>query len=84
MNFHVPNITCGHCERTIVRTLHSLDAQARVVVDIANKTVSVDGTLTAEQVAAALAAQDYPATHVSAAQAAEPRPVTNCCGSCRV
>lgn len=82
MKFHVPDITCGHCVRTITRALQAIDADARIDVDIAAKLVSVEGALTAAQVGAALAALDYPATQtVTAAPSA---PGASCCGSCRV
>lgn len=81
MKFHVPEITCAHCVRTITRALQSINAEARVDVDIAAKLVSVEGALTAEQVVAALAANDYPATQVMTDAASAPG--ANCCGSCR-
>ena len=48
---------------------------------LAAKLVSVEGALTAEQVVAALAANDYPATQVMTDAASAPG--ANCCGSCR-
>ena len=84
MKLHVPNITCEHCERTIVRTLQLLDVQGRVVVDLASKTVDVEGALSVEQVTAALAAQDYPATLVSTTPTSDRQAAANCCGKCRV
>ncbi|MCC7024503.1 MAG: heavy-metal-associated domain-containing protein, partial [Thermomicrobiales bacterium] len=37
----VPDISCGHCARTITETLTQLDGIEEVVVDIPRKTVQV-------------------------------------------
>ena len=84
MQFQVPTITCGHCARTITRALQSIDAQARIDVDIASKLVTVDGALSAEQVVAALAAHDYVATPLATPSTDEAPSAGRCCGSCRV
>lgn len=82
MKFQVPSITCGHCARTITRALQSIDAQARIDIDIAGKLVTVHGALTGEQVVAALAAHDHAATPLAAAS--EEPPPARCCGGCHV
>ncbi len=61
MKFAVQNMTCSHCVRTITRALHSVDADAKVTVDLAGGTVSVEGALDAAQAITAMQAQGYPA-----------------------
>lgn len=81
MQFHVPSMTCGHCVRTITRAIQSLDPQARVDVDLDAQLVAVTGTLTSDQVVAALAVQDYAATPVSMTAPAA-KSAGGCCGTC--
>ena len=62
MRFAVDGMTCGHCVRTITRTLQAIDPDARVDVDLAAGTVFVpDGPIEASQAIATLAAEGYPA-----------------------
>jgi copper chaperone len=67
MRFHVENMTCGHCDRTIRKAIAALSPAATVAIDLGAKTVEVDGTLTAEQIVAALAEEGYTAVPVSGA-----------------
>lgn len=32
-SFHIPNMTCGGCAKTVTRILHGVDPQARVETD---------------------------------------------------
>ena len=52
--FHLPDMSCGHCVAAITRALQAADAQARVEVDLASKTARVDSALPREPLAAAL------------------------------
>lgn len=52
--FNLPDMSCGHCVAAITQALQAVDVQARVQVDLASKTASVDSTLPREPLAAAL------------------------------
>lgn len=65
MRFHVENMTCGHCDRTIRKAIAALSPEATVSVDLHGKTVDVDGPLTDAQIVAALGEEGYPAVRVS-------------------
>jgi copper chaperone len=64
MRFHIENMTCGHCDRTIRKAIATLSPQATVTIDLRAKTVEIDGTLSAEQVVVALADEGYPAVRI--------------------
>jgi copper chaperone len=64
MRFHIENMTCGHCDRTIRKAIATLSPQATVAIDLRAKTVEIDGTLSAEQVVVALADEGYPAVRI--------------------
>jgi len=58
----LPDMTCGHCVKTVTQTAQRLDPQARVAADLATHRVSIDSVGVArEAFEAALAAQGYPA-----------------------
>ena len=81
MQFHVPTVTCGHCVRTITRTIQALDPQARVEVDLDALRLDVISDLSADQIIEALAAQDYPAKPLAVTALAAPAR-GGCCGTC--
>ena len=60
----VPNISCEHCERTVVEALAPTEGVENVSVDIPSKTVRVAydaDRVSVDQLSAILAAEDYPA-----------------------
>lgn len=57
----LPDMTCGHCVRTVTGAVQKLDAQARVLVDLASHKVQIETSTPPEQVRAALAEEGYPA-----------------------
>ncbi|MFI7855369.1 heavy-metal-associated domain-containing protein [Pseudomonas promysalinigenes] len=59
--FNVQGMTCGHCVKAVTQAVQALDAQAKVDVDLAGKTVNVQSSLTAEQVLAAIREEGYQA-----------------------
>lgn len=58
----LPDMTCGHCVKTVTATAQRLDPAARVQTDLAMHRVTIDST-TIDQAAleAALAEEGYPA-----------------------
>lgn len=57
----LPDISCGHCARTVTQTVQALDPAAQVQVDLPTHRVRIETTLPAADVEAALAEQGYPA-----------------------
>jgi copper chaperone len=59
----LPDISCGHCVKTVTQTIQALDPAAEVQIDLPTHRVSIQTTLPAPAVEAALAEQGYPAAH---------------------
>ena len=57
----LPDMTCGHCVKSVTGTIKMLDADAQVQCDLSTHTVRIETTQSAERVAQALAEQGYPA-----------------------
>jgi copper chaperone CopZ len=60
---NVPDISCEHCERTVVEALRPLDGVRSVAVDIPTKRVTVDydeARTNIDEFRRTLAAEDYP------------------------
>jgi len=59
--FHLPDMSCGHCVATITETLRELDPAARLQFDREARRVSVSGSvLPRERLVAALTEAGYP------------------------
>lgn len=58
--FHVDNMSCGHCVAAVTTALRTLDPAARVETDLAAARVRVASTADPDRLAAALAAAGYP------------------------
>lgn len=61
ITLNVPDMTCGHCVSTVTSTVKQLDSAAKVAVDLASHTVTIESGIDAEKVTAALEAAGYPA-----------------------
>lgn len=61
--FHIPNISCGHCTRTIENELKELEGIQDVQSDIAAKNVTVQyqSPVTKDKIRATLKEINYPA-----------------------
>ncbi len=62
--FQVPNISCGHCVRTIERELQALEGVRRIAGDPGGKSVTVEWEAPADEetIRARLRAIGYPPT----------------------
>lgn len=67
MKFHIANMTCSGCVRTVTRAIQSLDAKAVVTADVASRTIEVTTSATREGIEAALAKASYPAHFIAGA-----------------
>lgn len=68
----VPGMACRHDVRTISAHVADLEGIAALRVDLASKTVTVDGDLSVEAVAAAIAAAGYTISDPSTVPASWP------------
>ena len=59
IQFTLPDMTCGHCVRTVTATVQQLDPEAKVSADLGSHTVQIDSRLPADQLAKALAEEGY-------------------------
>ena len=56
----LPNMTCGHCVRTVTETVQRVDAQARVEIDLPTHRVRIESPQPPQVFAAALVEEGYP------------------------
>lgn len=64
LKMNVPDMTCGHCAGMVTKAVQSVDAGARIDIDLKSQTVSVETSADAAKVAQALDAAGYPAQAV--------------------
>lgn len=64
LKMNVPDMTCGHCAGMVTKAVQSVDAAARIDIDLKSQTVSVETSADATKVAQALDAAGYPAQAV--------------------
>jgi copper chaperone len=55
LEFRIPNMTCGHCARTVTQAVRAADPAAEVQIDLPSHQVKVDTTAEREAVVARLA-----------------------------
>ncbi len=59
---NVPDMSCGHCIKTIETAVRGLDPTASIHADLAAKTIAVDSRIAATDISQALDAAGYPNT----------------------
>lgn len=57
----LPDMTCGHCVRTVTAAVKQVDVQAEVQVDLPAHRVRIESAQHAENFVRALADEGYPA-----------------------
>jgi copper chaperone len=62
MRFHIENMTCGGCARSVTKAVESVDPKARVDADPVTKTVTVESSASTDSISRALADAGYPAS----------------------
>jgi copper chaperone CopZ len=70
VTLNVPDISCGHCERTIQQALGKVAGVRTVAVDIPTRRVRVDYDeqhLTVKELSAVLEGEDYPVASIHTA-----------------
>jgi len=61
LRLKVPDMTCGHCAIVVSQAVHSVDADAKVDIDLGTKAVSITTSSDPDEVTLALAAAGYAA-----------------------
>jgi copper chaperone len=59
IEFTIPTMTCGHCVRTVTETVHQVDAQASVDIDLVTHRVRIESQRAREDFEKALADEGY-------------------------
>ncbi len=59
IEFTIPTMTCGHCVRTVTETVHQVDAQASVDIDLVAHRVRIESQRAREDFTKALAQEGY-------------------------
>ena len=59
IELQVADMTCGHCVRSVTEAVKALAPQSRVAVDLASKSVSVEGFADAGAVSEAIREAGY-------------------------
>ena len=57
----LPDMTCGHCVKSVTQTAQRLDPQARVQADLATHRAVFETSVAREMLVKALADDGYPA-----------------------
>lgn len=60
LRFHIPNMTCGGCARSVTKALLGVDPQARIKADPPEREVWVDSSLDESGFLTALSEAGYP------------------------
>ena len=56
----LPDMTCGHCARTVTATVQKVDPAAQLNIDLPTHQVKIESTQPAQAFVAALAEEGYP------------------------
>lgn len=59
LEFHLPDMSCGHCVATVTATVQALDPQAGIDIDKEGRVLRLQTALAREPLAAALAEAGY-------------------------
>lgn len=60
MQFHLEDMTCGGCARTVTRTIQTIDPNAKIVTDPPTRRVEVQTSASEMEIATALREAGFP------------------------
>lgn len=66
MQFHIENMTCFGCVRSVTKAIQSVDREALIKADPENRKVDVDTSAARGEIEAVLAEAGYPASREAA------------------
>ena len=58
-HFDIPNMTCGHCVKTVTQAVQSVDVAAKVQADLATHSIGVTSSASAASLSAAITAAGF-------------------------
>lgn len=61
MKFHIANMTCGGCARGITTAINELDSNASLDIDLQNRIVEINTTVSQDKVIATLSERGFTA-----------------------
>lgn len=61
MQFHIENMTCGGCARSVTKAIQSVDPNATVRTDPATRRVEIESSVTAGRFTDVLSEAGFPA-----------------------
>ncbi len=62
IKLNIPDMTCGHCKAAVEKAVASVDANAKVAVDLDTRTVEIDSSADMAVILSALKEEGYEAT----------------------
>ncbi len=62
MQFHIENMTCFGCARSVTKAIQSVDQGAVIEADPENRQIDVETSVARAEIEAVLAEAGYPAT----------------------
>ncbi|MFM7848492.1 MAG: heavy-metal-associated domain-containing protein [Rubrivivax sp.] len=60
IEFTLPDMTCGHCVRTVTATVQQVDPAAQLSIDLPTRKLVIESGQPAQAFAAALTEEGYP------------------------
>ena len=60
MKFHIENMTCGGCARSVTKAIQSVDPDAKINADPPERSVEVESSATQGQLESALREAGFP------------------------
>lgn len=86
LTYRVEDMTCGHCANTITKAVRSVDADAKVDVDLSHHLVRIEPTgAAADELLNVITKAGYTPVQVAAEATSTGGPSTRrggCCGCC--
>lgn len=61
IEFNLPDMTCGHCVKTVTGIVQRIDPNAKLSIDLPTHKVQIESALPAESFKVTLADEGYPA-----------------------
>lgn len=64
LTLQIPDMSCGHCKKTIESAINAIDASATLVFDMDEKTVRIESQVSDDEVIRAVGEAGYTASDV--------------------